>query len=139
VAALDDQREEIAARLRELIRSRGYKLKDLEAKMKRGRGYVAEALRGNKRLSVELILEVAAVLDADPQQVFSPPRRPPGSWSEIAEISAGGAGEAELPVSMRDASRLLQALLLALADSGVVSLAEVEARLRELRARGSAA
>jgi transcriptional regulator with XRE-family HTH domain len=132
-------RKEIADRLKELIESRGYTLKDLEEKMGRGRGYVAEALRGSKRLTVELVVEVAAALDADPQQVFSPPRRRHGWSSEIAEEGAGGAGDAELPASMQDASEVLQALLLTLAEQGVVSVAEVEARLRQLRARGSVA
>ena len=136
MAAPADQVEEIAERLRHLIRSRGYKLKDLEEKLKRGRGYVAEALNGNKRLTVELVLEVAAALDADPQQVFCPPRRRHGWASEIAE---GGAEEAELPASMQDVSEVLQALLLTLAEQGVVSVDDVEARLRKLRDRGSAA
>ncbi|HET9767190.1 MAG TPA: helix-turn-helix transcriptional regulator [Thermoanaerobaculia bacterium] len=129
-------RKEIADRLRDLIESRGYALKDLEEKMGRGRGYVAEALRGSKRLTVELVVEIAAALDADPQQIFSPPRRRRTWPSEIAEE---GAGDAELPASMQDASEVLQALLLTLAEQGVVSVAEVEATLRRLRARGSAA
>jgi transcriptional regulator with XRE-family HTH domain len=128
-------RKEIADRLRDLIESRGYALKDLEEKMGRGRGYVAEALRGSKRLTVELVVEVAAALDADPQEIFSPPRRRRAWPSEIAEDT----GDAELPASMQDASEVLQALLLTLAEQGVVSVAEVEATLRRLRARGSAA
>lgn len=128
-------RKEIADRLRDLIESRGYALKDLEEKMGRGRGYVAEALRGSKRLTVELVVEIAAALDADPQEIFSPPRRRRTWPSEIAE----NAGDVELPASMQDASEVLQALLLTLAEQGVVSVAEVEATLRRLRARGSAA
>ena len=136
MAEADAQREEIVERLKELIRSRGYKVADLERKMKRGRGYIAEALRGNKRLSVELILEVATALNADAQEVFT-------SWSRghrwRSEIAESEAGDAELPASMQDASELLRALLLTLAEKGIVSVAEVEARLRKLQPRGSAA
>jgi cyanate lyase len=72
----DPRRKQIADRLKEAIESRGFKVDDFERQqLKRGRGYVAEAIRGSKRLSVELILEVTTKLNVDPQEVLSPKAR----------------------------------------------------------------
>src|SRR6185436_16208171 len=72
VVAKDRRRDDIADRLKEAIESRGFKVAKLERLMKRSRGYINDALRGQKRLSVELILVVMTKLNADPQEVFAP-------------------------------------------------------------------
>lgn len=125
------ERQQIADNLRDVIESHGYNVTDLERKMKRGRGYVAEALRGSKRLSIELIFEVLAAVGAEPHEVFTFRRRVHSLSNEIAE-GGSGTGAETLPASMRDASPLLQAVVLALAEHGVVSLDELEERQRDL-------
>lgn len=122
------ERQQIADRLRDVIESHGYNVTDLERKMKRGRGYVAEALRGSKRLSIELIFEVLAAVGAELHEVFTFRRRTHHA-SEIAEGEPAGGADA-LPASMRDASPLLQALVLALTERGIVSVDELDARQR---------
>ncbi|HXT49841.1 MAG TPA: hypothetical protein VN811_02300 [Thermoanaerobaculia bacterium] len=139
VVAKDRRRDDIADRLKEAIESRGFKVAKLERLMKRSRGYINDALRGQKRLSVELILEVMTKLNADPQEVFAP-WHPQHSWhSEIAEGVGGDvhASAAPLPASLREGSLHFQALVLTLEDKRIVSVDEVAARLRRLR--GSAA
>jgi transcriptional regulator with XRE-family HTH domain len=138
VANEDPLRKEIANRLRDAIQDRGLKVAKLERLMKRGRGYVNDALNGSKRLSVELILEVTTWLKVDPREVLMPRHRGDRWQSEIAEPGADDvvAGATALPASLREESLLFQALMLTLDEKRVVSVGEVAARLR--RMRGSA-
>lgn len=118
-------RDEIAKRLRELIESHDYNVARLERQMRRGRGYVAEALRGGKKLTVELIVEILAALDVKLEEIFAA-RKTRHLDAALADSTP------ELPAAMRDASPLLQALVLTLAAKGVLSVDEIEERQREL-------
>jgi len=125
-------RDEIATRLDDIIRRHGYNLKELEEHMGRGRGYVAEALRGDKKLTVELIFEVLAALGADAREIFAKSRRGSPWDDEVAEDGSTATVEALAPW-LRDSSPVLHAVVLTLADKGVASIDEIEARLRRLR------
>ncbi|HXT22858.1 MAG TPA: helix-turn-helix transcriptional regulator [Thermoanaerobaculia bacterium] len=128
----------MAKRLKELIEDHGYSVKSLEAKMGRGRGYLREALSANKRLTVELILEVLAALEVPTEQFFARPR-PRRPWhSEIAEPGHGGdTAPTELPSPIREDSLAVRALVLELADKGVITLEDLQARLRDLSGAAS--
>lgn len=124
-------RDEIAERLDDIIRRHGYNLKELEEHMGRGRGYVAEALRGAKKLTVELIFEVLTALGADAREIFATSRRGSPWDDEVAE--GGPTATVDALASLRDASPMLQAVILTLADKGIASIEEIQARLRRLR------
>ncbi len=121
------ERERIAARLDDLIKLHGYNYKSLEARMQRGRGYVGEAIRGSKRLTVELILEVLGALGEPTEEVFTKPR-PPRGWRTASEV----AEPDPLPDRVHEASLLMKALVLELAEKGVLDLDQLRARLDEL-------
>ena len=121
------ERERIATRLDDLIKLHGYNYKSLEARMQRGRGYVGEAIRGSKRLTVELILEVLGALGEPTEEVFTKPR-PPRGWRTASEI----AEPTPLPERIREASLLMKTLVLELAEKGVLDLEHLRARLDDL-------
>ncbi len=121
------ERERIAARLDDLIKLHGYNYKSLEARMQRGRGYVGEAIRGSKRLTVELILEVLGALGEPTDEIFTKPR-PPRGWRTASEI----AEPIPLPERIREASLLMKTLVLELAARGVLDLDQLQARLDDL-------
>ena len=123
------ERERIATRLDDLIKLHGYNYKSLEARMQRGRGYVGEAIRGSKRLTVELILEVLGALGEPTEEVFTKPR-PPRGWRTASEV----AEPDPLPERVRDGSLLVRAVVLELADKGVLDLDQLRVRLDELAA-----
>jgi len=124
-------RDRVVERLRVVVESRGASIAAVEKRLKRGRGYVADALRGDKKLSVETIIEVLDAIGVPPEEFFERPMSP--SWrSELAEPTPGGGSAATLPAAMRDASPLLQAIVLLLANKGLVSLDELQEMQREL-------
>ena len=118
-------RDQVARRLQELIDSRGYSVSRLERDMDVGRGYVAEALRGGKKLTVELIVEILGVLNIKLEEIFAV-RSSRDLDATQAESTSG------LPAAMRDAPPLLQALVLTLAAKGLLSVDEIEQRQREV-------
>lgn len=70
--------------LRVTIRRCGESVASVERKLGRGRGYVGDALRGSKVLTVDLIVEVLEALELDVPSFFAwavrtawPPRRSP--------------------------------------------------------------
>lgn len=126
-------RDRVVERLRALVESRGTSVATVEKRLKRGRGYVADALRGDKKLSVETILEVLEVLGVPPEEFFERPWH--AGWrSELAEPvpGAGNVGVGTLPPAFRDASSLVQAVVVLLANKGLLSLDEVQEMQREL-------
>jgi transcriptional regulator with XRE-family HTH domain len=124
-----NEREDIVERLRDVIASHKLKVAKLERLMNRSRGYINDALNGDKRLTVELILEVTGWLNADPQQVFASPHGGDRWPSELSDPNAGTA----LPASLREASIYFRALVLTLEEKRIVSADDVAARLRRLR------
>jgi len=120
-------RDRIVERLRDLIEAQGTSVAAAEKKLKRGRGYVADALRGDKKLSVEVIIEVLEAVGVPPEEFFERPMAPPLWRSEISEAAGSRLAFADtLPPSMRDASPLVQALVLLLANKGMLSVDELQ-------------
>jgi len=120
-------RDRIVERLRDLIEAQGTSVAAAEKKLKRGRGYVADALRGDKKLSVEVIIEVLEAVGVPPEEFFERPMAPPLWRSEISEAAGSRMAFADtLPPSMRDASPLVQALVLLLANKGMLSVDELQ-------------
>ena len=126
-------RDRVVERLRTLVESRGTSVASVEKRLKRGRGYVADALRGDKKLSVETILEVLEVIGVPPEEFFERPWH--AGWrSELAEPvpGAGNVAVGTLPPAIRDASLLVQAVVVLLANKGLLSLDELQEVQREL-------
>ena len=120
-------RDRMVERLRDLLESRGSSVAAVEKRLRRGRGYVADALRGDKKLSVEVIIEVLEAVGVPPEEFFERPMGPPLWRSEISELGASRFALGEtLPPSMRDASPLVQAIVLLLANKGVFSVDELQ-------------
>jgi len=120
-------RDRMVERLRDLLESRGSSVAAAEKRLKRGRGYVADALRGDKKLSVEVIIEVLEAVGVPPEEFFERPMGPPLWRSEVSEVGASRAALTEtLPPSMRDASPLVQAIVLLLANKGIFSVDELQ-------------
>lgn len=125
-----NEREDIVERLRDVIALRKLKVAKLERLMNRSRGYINNALNGDKRLTVELILEVTGWLNVDPQVVLASPHGADRWQSTVADPNASTTS---LPASLREASDYFRALVLTLHEKGIVSADDVAARLRRLR------
>jgi transcriptional regulator with XRE-family HTH domain len=117
-------KQRVVSRLRELVDERGMSLAAVEKRLQRGRGYVGDALRGTKKLSLEVILDVLEVLGVPPAEFFDrrslagDERGPsPAERQELAPES--------LPSDLRNAPPMVQALALVLARRGVLDLDEL--------------
>ena len=120
-------RDRMVERLRDLLESQGSSVAAVEKRLRRGRGYVADALRGDKKLSVEVIIEVLEAVGVAPEEFFERPMGPPLWHGEVSEVGASRVALSEtLPPAMRDASPLVQAIVLLLANKGVVSVDELQ-------------
>jgi transcriptional regulator with XRE-family HTH domain len=64
-------RERVVARLRYLIELKGKSVTGIEKELGRGRGYLGDALRGDKRLPIEMLQEVLALLEITPEAFFA--------------------------------------------------------------------
>jgi transcriptional regulator with XRE-family HTH domain len=128
----------VVERLRATVESRGSSIYRVEKQLERGRGYVADALRGDKKISVELICEVLAVIGVEPEEFFGKmiPSRRGGEPSHGEQPPWRRRGRrpkaAALPPPPSRVSTLVQAVLIVLARRGVLSLDEVEQAEREL-------
>lgn len=137
MSASDRYRDRVVARLRALLRSHGTSVRAVEKRLGHGRGYVSDALRGQKKLGLEVILEVLAALRVPPEEFFetSPmpternSRRPPAPRRELAPLSKAAP---------RDVRAIADALLLFLAERGVVSADQLAELQRDLASRESA-
>lgn len=126
-------RDEVVERLRASVDAREFSVYRVEKQLARGRGYVADALRGDKKLSVELICEVLEVIGVKPEDFFGQMMTPRAS-SEQPPVRRRGRRPktAALPPPSRNLSTLIQAILVVLAERGVLSLDEVEEAERKL-------
>jgi len=128
------QRRVIAERLRQLIARRGQTVANLERRMGRSRGYLADALRGEKRLSVETILEALETLGLEPQELFNRHLVAGEDASYVQEPEVAAVEPApRLPASPADVVPTLAALLRVLQRKGFVSRQELEAAYAEAR------
>jgi transcriptional regulator with XRE-family HTH domain len=134
-------RERVAERLRALLRARGTSVRAVEEQLGHGRGYVADALRGQKKLGVEVILEVLAAVRVPPEEFFERPMT-----TAPAERTKRGKSSSTVdraPVAPRAAQQqgeraTVRALLLLLAARGLLDPDQLEDLQRELSTRESA-
>jgi transcriptional regulator with XRE-family HTH domain len=127
----DALRNAVVARLRNLLSSRGVTTASLERGLGRGRGYLADALRGDKRLTLETLGEILEFLDVSPETFFAGAT---GGYhterdlgSEIAERGPSASWDCPCVRLARQFERLTKAL----EEAGVLDATTV-ARLREL-------
>lgn len=125
-------RDDVVERLRAVVEAHGSSIYRIEKQLNRGRGYVADALRGDKKLSVELILEVLDVLGVRPEEFFDRSTPTSGRGSDRHRPRSRARTKKTLPPAMRNASTLVQAILVVLAGRGMLNLEEVEEAEREL-------
>lgn len=69
-------KQELISRLRDLVDLRGESLASIEKQLGKGRGYIGDALRGEKRLSLDVVLDMLEVLEINPQEFFAGPVEP---------------------------------------------------------------
>ena len=126
-------REWIVKRLRYLIDLRDLSVASVEKAMGKSRGYLADALRGEKRLSLESLLEVLEHLEIDPREFFSGltaeerrwahyPRGDEGEGAEGVADSGGGEGS-DTPAG--DTRSLILAVIRVLEAKGVLDQDEL--------------
>ena len=77
-------RDRLVARLKYLIELRGMSVARVEQELGRSRGFLGDALRGDKRLPVETILEVLDLLQVDPARFFAGARPGRRGWGRYA-------------------------------------------------------
>jgi transcriptional regulator with XRE-family HTH domain len=123
-------REWIVKRLRYLIDLRSQSVAAVEKAMGKSRGYLADALRGEKRLSLESLIEVLEHLEIDPREFFSGLTAEERRWAlypraDESERSAGVAdahasGGSRPAADAGDTRSLILALIRVLEAKGVL-------------------
>ena len=121
-------RDTIAARLRELIEARGKTVARVERELGRRRGYLADALRGEKRLNLETLLEALDHLGESPRDFFSQ-ALPRAAATEVRE----GKPVEEVAEPPRTTALRLSALIQVLDRRGLVDREELRAAFDRLR------
>ncbi len=132
-------REWVVKRVRYLIDLQNKSVAAVEKEMGRSRGYLGDALRGEKRLSLESLLEVLDHLGIDPGEFFSGPTAEEKRWASYPRPAGseqhGGIAEAEArhraPAdgARDDTRRLVLAVIRALEDKGVLDHEDLLAAL----------
>lgn len=121
-------REAVVARLRDLLDDHDTTVAALERRMGKKRGYVGDALRGGKRLSLDLVTEILEQLDAEPAGFFAAVAGAPWDLGTRRK-------EATAIAEDRPSAELLRKLEERAAASGDRLLADVSALLRLLTDR----
>lgn len=134
-------REWIVRRVRYLIDLQNKSVAAVEKEMGRSRGYLGDALRGEKRLSLESLLEVLDHLGVDPGEFFSGLTaeekkwarypRPAGSEPSAGIAEAGARKEAGVDEDLHDTRNLILAVIRALEAKGVLDQDDVLAALAQ--------
>lgn len=132
----DAFRQAVVERLRDLIRSRGVTVAGIERDLGRSRGYLADAMRGDKRLTLDTIADVLEYLGVSPQAFFAAAPRASSPWpsrpgDEIAEGVADTAYDGAWECPCRRLHRRFEELLKALEEAGAID-PQTAAKLREL-------
>lgn len=129
-----DYREWIVKRLRYLIELRGKSVAAVEKEMGWSRGFLGDALRGEKRLSLESLLEVLEHLALDPAEFLGGLTAEEERWARyprsaeqersggIAEGVGPGAGAGR---EAGDTRNLLMAMIQVLEAKGVLDKDEL--------------
>ena len=116
-------------------------MRAVEKELGHGRGYLSDALRGQKKLGIEVILEVLAAVRVPPEEFFERPLTTPAAASGKRGASRSRAGQAatpSLPAQPRGERATVRALLLLLAQRGLLEPEQLEDLRRELSSRESA-
>lgn len=140
MARSNGYREWLVGRLRYVIDQRGKSVATLEKELGRGRGWLADALRGGKRLPIETVLEVLDHLECDPADFFAGltpdderwARYPRGDREEPLPGAVADSERARTRESAPDLRRLVGAVIRVLERKGVL---EHEDLLTELSRR----
>ena len=88
-------RQGLVARLKYLIELRGKSVAQVEKELGRSRGFLADALRGGKRLPLETILEVLEHLQVDPVRFFAGATPDERRWGVYSRQRSAGAEVAD--------------------------------------------
>ncbi len=138
-------RDGLVARLKYLIELRGKSVARVEKELGRSRGFLGDALRGGKRLPIETILDVLALLRVDPAQFFAGATPDERRWSYDADRAAAAEvadGAAEDPlrrfrddlgdgsIGVEEVARALRAVVRLLDEKGYLSREELGVALR---------
>lgn len=132
-------REWVVRRLRYQIDLQDKSVAAVEKEMGRSRGYLADALRGEKRLSLESLLEVLEHLDIDPAEFFSGRTAEEERWTayprpaegEPATGIAERLGGAMSGKSQEDARSLVIAVIRVLEAKGLLDQDELLSALAQ--------
>ena len=133
-------RDWIVKRLRYMIDVHEKSVAAVEKEMGKGRGYLGDALRGEKRLSLESLLEVLDHLGVDPGDFFLGLTAEEERWGTYprsdGEGRAGGVADSDGPTAERapapsDTRNLLLAVIRVLETKGVLDQDEVLSALAQ--------
>ncbi len=97
-------REWIVRRLRYLIDLQNKSVSAVEKEMGRSRGYLGDALRGEKRLSLESLLEVLDHLGVDPGGFFRGETPEEERWSTYPHPAGSGPSKGVAEAASGDAT-----------------------------------
>ena len=132
-------RDWLVKRLRYLIDLQNKSVAAVEKEMGRSRGYLGDALRGEKRLSLESLLEVLDHLGVDPAEFFSGPTAEEERWASYPRpaatepatgIAEAAAEESSASADGRDDTRsLILAVIRVLESKGVIDQDDLLAAL----------
>ncbi|HVS03424.1 MAG TPA: helix-turn-helix domain-containing protein [Thermoanaerobaculia bacterium] len=142
MAAGETSVERVLGELRELLAARGRSVASLERELGWARGYLGDALRGEKRLTLDALLQALAALDVQPAEFFAASLgagfaasgswatevREPDATDPLAALRRGSAASRDPLV--REAAQVLTALVEALERKGVLRADDVRAALR---------
>lgn len=119
MSGTDDYRARLVARLRALLDACGVSVSAVEKRLDHGRGYVGDALRGQKKLSVETILEVLQAVGMTPEEFFERPIRRAAERDSAMSESRDRGDEGRRSPFPGNPSPVVQAVALLLADKGL--------------------
>ena len=128
MSASHSYRDRLVERLRALLQSRGTSVREVEKRIGHGRGYVSDALRGEKKLGIEVILEVLAAVRVRPEEFFEKPTTTPPARTAAAPR----------PAQRRVERAAVRKMLLQLVEKGLLDADQLEDLQRELSSRESA-
>ncbi len=132
-------KQEVVARLRYLIELRGTSVTAIERELGRSRGYLGDALRGDKRMSLDILVETLGVLGTEPREFFIGQTPEEARWTgvphdgrEVAERAAPAELAAVLvgrppstPPGRGELLRLVRAITALLLEKGLITLDEL--------------
>ncbi len=132
-------REWIVKRLRYLIDLQDQSVASVEKSMGKSRGYLADALRGEKRLSLESLLEVLEHLEIDPREFFvglTAEERRWATYPRSGDVESGGVADGNPPNSALsggdpDTRQLILAMIRVLESKGLLDPEELIAALAQ--------